>query len=68
MHLTSASFLDHERIPEQFAFGAPDSLAQTPAPAVPRDVEKLVALIQNEVEQRFSVRLTPEFRIAGEAH
>ena len=32
------------------------------------DVEELVAFIQREVERRFSVRLTPEFRIAGEAH
>jgi UDP-N-acetylmuramate dehydrogenase len=32
------------------------------------DVEALVAFIQKEVEQRFSIRLTPEFRIAGEAH
>jgi UDP-N-acetylmuramate dehydrogenase len=32
------------------------------------DVEQLVAFIQKEVEQRFSIRLTPEFRIAGETH
>jgi UDP-N-acetylmuramate dehydrogenase len=32
------------------------------------EVEALVAFIQKEVEQRFSIRLTPEFRIAGEAH
>jgi UDP-N-acetylmuramate dehydrogenase len=31
------------------------------------DVEKLVALIQAEVQQRFAVRLTPEFHVTGEA-
>ena len=31
------------------------------------DVERLVALIQQEVKQRFGVTLTPEFRTVGEA-
>ena len=31
------------------------------------DVETLVAFIQKEIEQRFNVRLTPEFLTAGEA-
>jgi UDP-N-acetylmuramate dehydrogenase len=31
------------------------------------DVEKLVALIQSEVQKRFGVRLTPEFHVTGEA-
>jgi UDP-N-acetylmuramate dehydrogenase len=31
------------------------------------DVEKLVALIQAEVQKRFGVRLTPEFHVTGEA-
>jgi UDP-N-acetylmuramate dehydrogenase len=30
------------------------------------DVERLVALVQQEVERRFGVRLTPEFRTVGE--
>ena len=30
------------------------------------DVERLVALIQQEVEKQFSVKLTPEFRTIGE--
>lgn len=34
--------------------------------ATAADVERLVALIQKEVEQRFSVRLQPEFRTVGE--
>jgi UDP-N-acetylmuramate dehydrogenase len=35
--------------------------------ATAADVERLVALIQHEVERRFQVRLTPEFRTVGEA-
>ena len=31
------------------------------------DVERLVALIQQEVKQKFGVTLTPEFRTVGEA-
>lgn len=31
------------------------------------DVERLVALVQYEVERQFDVRLTPEFRTVGEA-
>jgi UDP-N-acetylmuramate dehydrogenase len=31
------------------------------------DVERLVQLIQREVQQRFNVQLTPEFRTVGEA-
>lgn len=31
------------------------------------DVERLVALIQTEVQKRFAVRLTPEFHVTGEA-
>ncbi len=34
--------------------------------ATAADVEKLVAHIQQEVQRRFSVRLTPEFHVAGE--
>jgi UDP-N-acetylmuramate dehydrogenase len=35
--------------------------------ATAADVERLVALIQQEVEKQFSVKLTPEFRTVGEA-
>ena len=35
--------------------------------ATAADVERLVALIQQEVERRFNVTLTPEFRTVGEA-
>ena len=34
--------------------------------ATAADIEKLVAHIQEEVQKRFSVRLTPEFRTVGE--
>lgn len=34
--------------------------------ATAADVERLVALIQHEVEKRFGVLLTPEFRTVGE--
>ena len=32
------------------------------------DVERLVALIQQEVARQFGVQLTPEFRTVGESH
>jgi len=35
--------------------------------ATAADVERLVALVQQEVERRFQVKLTPEFRTVGEA-
>jgi UDP-N-acetylmuramate dehydrogenase len=35
--------------------------------AMAADVERLVALIQQEVKQQFGVALTPEFRVVGEA-
>jgi UDP-N-acetylmuramate dehydrogenase len=35
--------------------------------ATAADVERLVALVQQEVERQFQVKLTPEFRTVGEA-